>query len=439
VTTIVSFLFVLGVLVFIHELGHFLAARRVGIRVLTFSLGFGPKLVKVQRGDTEYCISALPLGGYVKMAGEAADEPRTGAPDEFLSKTKWQRFQVLIMGPVMNILLAIGVLAVVLARGNQVPLYIDQPAVIGVVSPGSPAEKAGLKAGDRIVEVEGDRTDTWDALDLAVGTRTGRDIAVTFERMGERRTVRMRPMPQGKYEFGDIGVEPDVYPLVAQTVKDDPAEKAGVKVGDLVRAVDGVRMVFPEDLRDAIAKKAGVPVDLTILRNGVEQHIIVTPVNRDGSGKIGVAPTEPWKLVELGPIAAFRESLRVNYESAGLIFRTLGGLFTGQNSLRQLQGPIRIAQMSGEAAQISIISLLRFMAMLSLNLGLLNLLPVPILDGGHILIMAIEGVARRDFSMQVKERMLMAGFVVLMMLMVTVFYNDLAGIGAVQHLMKWRN
>jgi regulator of sigma E protease len=439
VTYVVSFLFVLGVLVFIHELGHFLAARRVGIRVLTFSLGFGPKLVKVQRGDTEYCISALPLGGYVKMAGEAADEPRTGAPDEFLSKTKWQRFQVLIMGPVMNILLAIFVLAFVLARGNQVPRYLDQPAVVGMVTANSPAEKAGVQPGDRIVEVEGDKTDTWDALEVAVGTRSGRDIAVTFERMGERRTVRMHAMPQGKYEFGDIGVEPDVYPLVAQAVPGDPADKAGVKAGDVVRAVDGVRMVFPEDLRDAISKKAGVPVDLTIARNGVEQHIRVTPVNRDGGGKIGVVPTEPTKLVELGPLAAFRESLKVNYESTGLIFRTLGGLFTGQNSLRQLQGPIRIAQMSGEAAQISIISLLRFMAMLSLNLGLLNLLPVPILDGGHILIMAIEGIARRDFSMQVKERMLMAGFVVLMMLMVTVFYNDLAGIGAVQHLMKWRN
>jgi regulator of sigma E protease len=439
VTYVLPFLFVLGVLVFIHELGHFLAARRVGIRVLTFSLGFGPKLVKVQRGDTEYCISALPLGGYVKMAGEAADEPRTGAPDEFLSKTKWQRFQVLIMGPVMNILLAIVVLTFVLVRGNQVAIFLDQPPVIGVITAKSPAATAGLQPGDRIVEVNGGRTDTWSALDLAVGTRANQDIAVTYERGGERRTVQMRPAPQGRDEFGDIGVEPDIYPLVMSTLPGDPADKAGLKPGDEVRAVDGTRLVFADDLREAISKKAGMPVDLTIARSGVEQHIRVTPIERDGGGKIGIVPGEPTKLVELNLFQAFGESVRVNYESTGLIFRTLGGLFTGQNSLRQLQGPIRIAQMSGEAAQISLASLLRFMAMLSLNLGLLNLLPVPILDGGHILIMAIEGLARRDFSMQVKERMLMAGFVVLMMLMVTVFYNDLAGLGAVQHLMKWRN
>ncbi len=157
-TTILAFLFVLGVLVFVHELGHFLAARRIGVRVLTFSLGFGPKLLKVQRGDTEYCISALPLGGYVKMAGETPDEPRTGAPDEFLSKTKWERFQVLIMGPLMNIVLAVALWAVVLAQGTPVPAYLDDAPVVAYVEAGSPAERVGIRPGDRFVTVAGQTT-----------------------------------------------------------------------------------------------------------------------------------------------------------------------------------------------------------------------------------------------------------------------------------------
>src|SRR6186713_3672459 len=161
-TTLASFLFVLGVLVFVHELGHFLLARWNGIRVLTFSLGFGPKLLKVTRGDTEYCISAVPLGGYVKMAGESPDDPRSGAPDEFMSKTKWERFQVLIMGPVMNILLAVVVLAIVLAQGAEVPIYEGQPPTIGAVEPESPGERAGIQPGDLILTVAGDPVNTWE-------------------------------------------------------------------------------------------------------------------------------------------------------------------------------------------------------------------------------------------------------------------------------------
>jgi regulator of sigma E protease len=174
VNTLLAFLFVLGVLVFVHELGHFLAARRLGVRVLTFSLGFGPKLLKVRRGDTEYCVSAIPLGGYVKMAGENPDDPRTGRPDEFLSKTKWERFQILIMGPAMNIILAVVVMAIVLAQGAEVPIYQDQPPVVGAVTPGSPAERAGIQRGDRILTVAGDDVDTWDDLFIAIGTRPDR-------------------------------------------------------------------------------------------------------------------------------------------------------------------------------------------------------------------------------------------------------------------------
>ena len=436
---VLSFIVILGILVFVHELGHFLAARRVGIRVLTFSLGFGPKLLKYKHGDTEYCISALPLGGYVKMAGEASDEPRTGAPDEFLSKTKWQRFQVLIMGPVMNILLAIIVLAGVLTQGSEVPLFRDEPPVIGVVTGDSPAAAAGIQPGDRITSVADKPTNTWDEFDLAIGMRPDKEIPITFVRMGETRTAQIRPKSVGSFNFGDVGVKPDIYPIVRETVPGKPAEKAGVRAGDVVRAVDGERLVYASDLKEAITKKKGEAVNLTIARDGVEQQIQIKPEQEGQDYLIGVRPSEPFKLVTRGPVEALGESLQRNWEGSTLIFTMLGGLFTGEHSVKQLQGPIRIAQMSGQAAEYGWLYWFQFMAMLSLNLGLLNLLPVPILDGGHILIMAIEGIARRDFSMQVKERMLMAGFVVLMMLMVTVFYNDLAGIGAVDRLMQWRN
>jgi regulator of sigma E protease len=439
VTTILAFLFVLGVLVFVHELGHFLAARRIGVRVLTFSLGFGPKLLSTKRGDTEYAISAIPLGGYVKMAGESVEDPRSGAPDEFLSKTKWQRFQVLIMGPVMNILLAVIVMAIVLAQGAEVPAYHDQPPVVGAVKLGSPAEKAGLQRGDRVLSVAGNEVPTWDRFDMEIGTRANRELSLTFLRDGRTESATLRPDAQGKYEIGDIGVLPDATPIVASLVKGDVAEKAGLKAGDVVVAVNGERMVQRLQLTDAISRNADKPTDLTIRRNGQEMHIEVTPQLRGDRGMIGILISEPTKSFKPSPMEAVKLSVQRNIEFGGLIFKTLGGLFVGTTSPRQLMGPVAIAQLSGESAQAGWIALFTLMASISLNLGLLNLMPIPILDGGHILIMALEGIARRDFSAQVKEKMLLAGFVLILLLMVTVIYNDLTRISWIERLMPWRN
>ena len=438
-TTILAFLFVLGVLVFIHELGHFLAARRLGIRVLTFSLGFGPKLLKVKRGDTEYCISAVPLGGYVKMAGESVEDARTGAPDEFLSKTKWERFQVLIMGPVMNLLLAVVVMAIVLAQGADVPAYQDDPPVVGAVAPGSPAERVGIVRGDRILTVEGEEVPSWDKLFLAIGTRPSRDVQLTLLRNGQTMSLDVKTDSQTRYEVGDIGVMPDVHPLVGSVLAGDPADDAGIKKGDVVTAVNGEPVVFGRQLVEATSRNAGKPIDLTILRNGSEQHFTVTPEKRGDRGLIGITISEATKQFKPSPVEAVKLSVERNIELTRLIFRTLGGLFVGNTSPRQLMGPVAIAQLSGESAQAGWIALFSLMASISLNLGLLNLMPVPVLDGGHILIMALEGIARRDFSIQVKEKMLLAGFVLLMMLMVTVIYNDLTRISWIERLMPWRN
>ena len=438
-TTILAFLFVLGVLVFVHELGHFLAARRIGVRVLTFSLGFGPKLVSTRRGDTEYAISAIPLGGYVKMAGETVDDPRSGAPDEFLSKTKWQRFQVLIMGPVMNILLAVVILALVLAQGAEVPAYHDQPPVIGSITQGSPAATAGLRRGDRVLMVDDSSVDTWDKFDLAVGTRPNRDIDLTFLRDGATKSTTLRTLSRGKFAVGDIGVLPNSTPVVASVIKGDVAEQAGLKAGDLLLAVSGEWMTAPTQLTEAISKNAGKPTDLLVKRNGQELHITVTPQKRGDRGMIGIYFGEQTKKFKPGPVEAVKLSVQRNIEFGALIFKTLGGLFIGTTSPRQLMGPVAIAQLSGESASEGLIPLLMLMASISLNLGLLNLMPIPVLDGGHILIMALEGIARRDFSAQVKEKMLLAGFVLILLLMVTVIYNDLTRISWIERLMPWRN
>ena len=216
--TLIYFLIVIGILVFVHEFGHFVMAKRAGVRVEKFSLGMGPKLFGYKKGDTEYVISALPLGGYVKMAGENPDDPRTGKPDEFMSRSKWERFQILIMGPAMNIILAVVVMAAVLAQGAEVPIYQDQPPVVGAVTPGSPAEQAGIARGDRILTVEDDAVDTWEDLFIAIGTRPSRDVRLTLMRDGQPQSMTVRTVAETRFEVGNIGVLPDINPIVASTI-----------------------------------------------------------------------------------------------------------------------------------------------------------------------------------------------------------------------------
>jgi len=432
---------VLGVLIFVHELGHFLAAKRVGIRVLKFQLGFNPTIVSFKRGDTEYSIGALPLGGYVKMAGDSPDETLTGRADEFLSKSKWERFQVLIMGPAMNLLLALVVTAFVLYRGAEVPAYRDMPPVVGTVMTGSPAAKSDLQPGDRILSVAGRDVDTWEQFFIAVGSRPNRQTSLTIQRDGremERVVTPIVPPGQSRFEIGDIGVLPDVHPHLQSVSPGEPGERGGLKAGDVILAVDGRPVTFHTQLREAIAKHPEQPMAIAIRRDGAELSVTVTPARRGEVGWLGVLPVDETKSLKPGPVEALVLSARRNVENAGLIFQTVWGLITRETSPKQLMGPVAIAQLSGESAQLGLIPLLSLMALISLNLGLLNLLPIPILDGGHIFIMALEGVARRDFSTRVKEKMLLAGFVVLMMLMVTVIYNDLARISWVENLMPWR-
>jgi regulator of sigma E protease len=439
VTSTLAFLFVLGVLIFVHELGHFLMARRIGVRVLTFSLGFGPKLINIKRGGTEYCISAIPLGGYVKMAGENPEDTRTGADDEFLSKGKWQRFQVLVMGPIMNLLLAVVVMTVVLYQGAQVPAYEQQPVVIGSFAEKSVGEQAGLKLGDRIVTVDGKPVDNWDDFGNVIVTKAKREVSLGVVRDGKPVQVAVVPTAQGKYELGDIGVLPVIHPQIEDVSPGQPAAEAGLQKADIVLGVGAVNGISYENLIKTIRASENKPLDFHVKRGDSLTTITVTPRRHGEQAMIGATIKQlETRIVDPGPLEAVKLSIQKNYEWARMIFQTVAGLFTHETSVKQLMGPVAIADLSGTAAHAGWIPLFSLMAMISLNLGLLNLMPIPVLDGGHIFILALEGLARRDFSTKVKEKMLLGGFVLLLMLMATVIYNDLMRIQWIEKLVPWR-
>jgi regulator of sigma E protease len=305
--------------------------------------------------------------------------------------------------------------------------------------PASPAEQAGVQRGDRILTLAGDRVDTWEDLLLAVGMRPDRQVAMTFLRDGRTQSVTVQPTAEGRYEIGSIGVLPDTNPICVSVLPGDPAEQAGLMDGDVVLAINGERIVFGNDLVEAISRNGGQEIEITVRRGGETLQLRATPEQRGSGGWLGCSISEPFDSFTPGPLEAVKLSVEQNIEYSGLIFTTLAGLFTGETSVRQLQGPVGIAQLSGESAAAGGTALFHLMALLSINLGILNLMPIPVLDGGHILILLLEGVSRRDFSMQVKEKMLLAGFVVLMMLMVTVIYNDLTRISWIESLMPWRN
>jgi regulator of sigma E protease len=437
IINILAFLFVLGIVVFVHELGHFLAARRVGVRVITFSLGFGPKLAKFTRGDTEYAISAIPLGGYVKMAGEQPDDERSGAGDEFLSKSKWQRFQVLIAGPLMNVLLAVVVLAGVLYQGADEPLWPEAVPIVGHVTEDSPAAAAGIQVGDRIVRINDTAIETWDDYYMLVLPKANREISVAVERGGRQIEARLTPDSVSKYELGNIGVGPAIRPMVTTIAPGSPAEKAGLRSRDVIVAIDG-ESVNDRLLVERIKAAAGRPLPFTILRDGVEQTLQVTPEGEPGSAVIGIGLDAESRIFKPGFLQAIALSVERNWTGARMIIQTLAGLFTRETPVRQLMGPVAIGELSGTAAQLGWVALFNFMAMISLNLGLINLMPIPVLDGGHIAILGLEGLARRDFSMKVKEKILIAGFALILMLMVTVIYNDLTRVEWIEKFMFWR-
>lgn len=437
--TLVAFIFVLGVLVFVHEFGHYAVAKLFKVRVEVFSLGFGKRLIGFRRGDTDYRISLLPLGGYVKMAGENPMESRTGDPGEFMSHPRWQRFLVAIAGPAMNIILAIVVLTGVYMYRHEYPAFLDRPADIGWVSEGSTAQKAGLQTGDRIINVHGKQNPTWDDVRYQIFGSVNQNLDMDVKR-GEQSVHLSLPIHLSERDdkdiFTDLGLIPAQSTIVNEVVKGEPAEKAGIKAEDQLIAVNGTNIQFGgyDGLSEVLQKIKENPAQITIERKGERLETTLVPQflsgSKSGSGskafRVGVYLTRDMKTDKLALPAALRTAYVDCQKNSTLIFKLLGDLVSGHGSLDNFGGPVIIARESGRAAQLGFVVLLQFMCLISLNLAIFNLLPIPILDGGLMLMLLVEGIMRRDIKQQVKERVYQAAFVFLVLFAAVVIYNDVA-------------
>ena len=427
-SNIVIALIVLSVIIVIHELGHFLVAKFFKIKVETFSVGFGPRLVGFAIGETDYRISAFLLGGYVKMAGETPSDTITGEAYEFLSKPKWQRFLVAAAGPAMNVFLAIGLVMGLFLYGTDVPEFVLGQAVIGIVEPGSPAEKAGLQPGDLVVSLDDKEKPDWQAVQNDFLTSPGRTLPIVIERAGRRIQTTITPERRGREEAGYAGMLPVIRTVVRAVQPNSPAMAAGVKPGDEIIRVNGVDLRNSgRTIQQAIQETTEKTFPITVVRNENQRQEIVldvTPVLRDGRKMIGIDVPFPTVHMKLGLLGALQKSIETNKENAVLIFQVIGRLIKRQASLRQLDGPVGIVAVSGQAYEAGLDTLLTFMAVISLNLGILNILPIPILDGGVILLLVIESLMGHDLSLRMKERIVQASFVFLLMLTVIVLYND---------------
>jgi regulator of sigma E protease len=412
--------------VFIHELGHYLAARHVGVRVQRFSIGFPPRLWGKTVGETEYMLSWIPLGGYVKLEGQNLDDENPKDPRNYASKTKWQRVYILVAGPAMNLAAAFVLMAAVYMIGVEVPRYRLDPALLSGVRPDSAADKAGLRAGDRVVKIGTEETPTWGAVEQAIGSQgmAGGELRLTVLRDGKPQTLTISALAFAARE--PFGWKPLVAPVVGTFSANSPAKAAGLDVGDRILAIGGAPVTEWEHMPAAIQKSQGKPIALDIDRAGKRLKITVTPRHQGGAWLIGVSPGT--NLERHGFVDALREGgLRLGQITAGT-FSFLGQLLTGRGSLDALGGPVKIGQVIGDAARVGLDSVLFLMAVISLQLGIFNLLPIPALDGGHIMLLGVEALARRPLSARVRERAQMIGFSLLLLLILVVTYNDVMGL-----------
>ena len=424
--TIVAFLIVFGVLVFIHEFGHFFVAKLVGVRVEAFSFGYGKRLIGIKKGGTDYRISLIPMGGYVKLLGEGMfDKDRELSPDDFMAKTRWERFLILVMGSVMNIVMAIVLVAIINMAGVTVPEYQDQTPVIGWIDPGSPAEKAGLMVDDQILKINGQTVKTWHDVELAVGSRPDRLITVEIKRGDQLLQVPLKTDKVTKYEMGYAGFRAKILTQIMMVNPGSPAEKAGLKPGDVILAVNG-EPIFFYNFVQKIEESAGKPLVLTVERQGQIMSITVIPRKEGNVGKIGILQGAKSITRKYLFFPAFAQSLRENAKNTFLVINFLKDLFTGQASARQLGGPLEIASFSYAAMKMGFLAMLSWIAIISLQLGILNLLPIPVFDGGQIFVLLIEGIIRKDLSPKMREIWMQIGFVIFVFIIVFVILNDIA-------------
>ena len=435
-----AFIFILGAAVVLHEFGHFIVAKLFKIRVETFSVGFGPRLFGKRWGQTDYRVSAIPLGGYVKLGGDESNAPIEGAgatdipPEEMFNlRPRWQRILVALAGPVMNIITA---LAIPLAGALMYGVPATPAPVVSYVVPGGAADIAGLKPGDRIVSFGGTENPKWETIHNDALLSPNQPIPVVVERSGQRITLNIKPSPHTEdgETAGFLHFIPDYggLPVVLKDVtSDSPAAKAGLQPGDRILAMNGEPIKSAEQVTQFVRDHKSQPITLTIERNGQRKDITASVARqKDGSEKLGIVPAEEIPLRRAGLTAAARFAISSNIEILRLTGKALGQVFTGQRSVRNtLSGPIGIYQAASKSVERlgweGVFSMLGF---LSLNLGIFNLLPIPVLDGGAIFLLLIEGVLApigMSISMTVRARIQQVGFVMVILLMLFVITNDL--------------
>jgi len=448
VTTVISFVVVIGVLILIHELGHFLVARWSGVGVERFSIGFGPVLLRWRGTETEYCLSAIPMGGYVKMMGE--ENPLEGGaalpydPSKaFALKPLWVRFLIVFAGPGMNFVLAAVIFIIVLGTMGR-PVW---PPVVGRVADG-PAAAAGIRTGDGIETINGRPATYWEDVERAISNSGGKPLALQVRRGNEvrsitvtpKRTVVRDPIFREEREVWEVGAGPRLPPHIGAVNPGSPAEMAGLKPGDQVVAVAGQPVFTPEELMQAIQKRPGQKFTITVDRGGqnVTVEVLATPVREKGPlgqetevGRIGVSiVTKALSYASYSPPEAVWYGIERTWDMTVLTTKGFWKIVTGQIPLSNLGGPVQIASETGRQAQEGAAPLAVFTAVISVNLAVLNLLPVPMLDGGHLFFFLIEAVLGRPLSVRKRELAQQVGFVLLMLIMVLALYNDLVRIDA---------
>jgi len=402
--------------------------------VEAFSFGFGPTLFGWRRGETEYKFSLLLLGGYVKMTGEQPTDEHASDPRSFLAKPRWQRAIIAFAGPFMNIVLAVGLLTGLFMVKYQKVADEDMQAVIGHVTPDTPAAKAGIRDGDRIVKLDGKKDPTWEDVDLKTVANAYRPLYLTIDRQGKQFDTTVTPTLSDRTGAGFAGWDEKGEVQLAVIEPGYPADQAGLKKGDLLLSVDGQPIHSVTKFQELTRNSNGKPLDVEVARNGQDLKVTVKPVyaKLDGPQRwmIGVGPQQKLKLIttRLSLPQALRESFRENAKDAMLFGQVIKGIVERRMSPKTITGPIGIAQISGEAAREGPSAFIMLMSMLSLQLAILNLLPIPILDGATILMLFVEMIMQRDLSLTVRDAVLKVGFVFIMLLLIFVIYNDISRI-----------
>ncbi len=452
---IVSLTILLGIIVIIHELGHYIAARLMGVRVETFSFGFGKRLFGKKIGDTDFRVSLIPLGGYVKMAGEEDYESKEPKKDEFSAKNRAQKIFILAMGPIMNVVLSFVVLTIIYMSGVDVQKYQTESPIIGFIAKGSPADVSGLKKKDEILLINNKKITNWKDIEWAINANPNDKVKITFLRDGQKKTIDLQID-----EFNQLGYSGMFYDFKTKIVevrKGSSAERAGMKADDVIISIDNEPVNY-YNMSKLLLSNVDKQIQIRIIRDEKELSVLLKPANATG-GNIKTGPLD-WKIGMVKKDNKIQiESINLKYDGvigivrtvyapktkikislsesiaktsaelsnmSLLVFKTIKKMITGSVSAKSLSGPIEIARVSQEVMESGVTNFFMLIAFISLQLGIINLFPIPALDGGHLLIYSIETIIRRDLPPKIKNLLMNFGFLLLIMLMIFVILNDVA-------------